>query len=390
MKSSIKALVFLGLLLLPFNLVLAQGKGKKEETPKPEVKESWTDKFESGYDKGFYIKTKDEKFKLNISSYAQFMYEFHHFDDPAGDDSNTFRVRRARLTFSGNIFTKKLGYKFQLDLTKPALLDAFFDYKAFGDALIIRAGQYTIPMNRQQIISSSKQQFNDRSLASAEFIPGVEIDANKDGTVEKTNKDGRDIGLMVHGKVLKKKLDYQVAAMNAAGINTTNVNNEFLYAARASYNILGDYGYSESDIERSDDPAVFVGGHGIYNVGEVTQDKILQGGFESGMKWKGLSLQGEFMVRNTNKMTATDKRDYGYYAQAGYFLIPKKFEVAARASQIFFEGARNDKAEFSLGLNYFIFKQNVKLQSDYSWLPDNTATGVENNHRVRLKLQTAF
>lgn len=351
---------------------------------------TWTDKFEAGYNKGFFIKTQDDKFKLNITGYTQLMYELEKFENDSKNNINTFRVRRARLTFSGNTFTKKLTYKFQLDLTKPQLLDGFYEYAAFGDALHIKVGQWTIPMNRQQIVSSSKQQFNDRSLASAEFIPGIEIDADKDGVVEKTNKDGRDIGLGVNGKVLNKKLEYEVAAMNGSGINTTNVNNEFMYAGRVSYNILGEYGYAESDIDRSDDPAVFVGGHGIYNVGEITQNKIIQGGVESGLKWKGLSVQGELMLRNTNAIVAKDKNDYGYYAQAGYFVVPKKLEVAARASQVFFDGPRNDKAEFSLGVNYFIFKQGVKLQGDYSWLPENTSTGVENNHRMRVKLQASF
>ncbi len=350
----------------------------------------WTNKFEAGYNKGFFIKTQDEKFKLSITGYTQLMYELEKFENDSKDNINTFRVRRARLTFSGNTFTKKLTYKFQLDLTKPQLLDAFYQYAAFGESLNVRIGQWTIPMNRQQLVSSSKQQFNDRSLASKEFIPGTEIDADKDGVVEKTNKDGRDIGIGVNGKLFNKKLDYEVAIMNGNGVNTVNVNNELMYAGRVSYNVMGDYGYSESDLDHSDDPAVFVGGHGIYNVGEITQNKQIFGGFESGLKWKGLSVQGELMLRNTNATGVKDKNDYGYYTQAGYFVVPKKLEVAARASQVFYDGPRNDKAEFSLGVNYFVFKQNVKLQGDYSWMPDNTKTGVDNNHRVRLKLQASF
>lgn len=350
----------------------------------------WTDKFEAGYNKGFYIGSTDKKFKLKINSYLQLMYEFEHFENSSKETKNTFRVRRARLTFSGNVFSPNFTFKLQTDMIKGDILDAYVDYK-FNDYFALRVGEFSMPWGRQQLVSSSRQQFLDRSLASSEFVNGYEVDSDGDGVVNSLKKDGRDIGIMGHGKAFDKKLEYQVAVMNGDGRNTLNGNKDFLYLGRAAYNIMGDYGYAESDLEFSDDPALFVGGAVNYNKRAISKSKVLQAGFETGLKFKGLSLQGEFLYRNLDDPTASKKKiDLGYYAQAGYFIIPKKFEIAARASQVFFDGPRNDKAEFSLGLNYFLWKRNVKLQSDYSWMPNNTKTGVENDHRLRLKLQTAF
>ncbi len=348
-----------------------------------------------GYDKGFYIKSADDKYKLVISGYAQFHFEYLR---ESGENDATFRVRRARLSFAGNIASKKLTYKLQLDFVKfrdELLLDAFMNYKFF-DELEIRFGQFTIPYIRQHLISSSAQEFVDRSLASVEFINGQDVDSDKDGIPDKLTKNGRDIGLMVHGQALQKKLEYQGGIFNGDGTNTINASTDFLYAGRVAYNVLGEYGYEEGDYERSETPAVFIGGSGNYNRRDLSKDKVTQFGAETGLKYKGLAAQGEFFFRNLrpgelpDDISLTHQNDYGYYAQVGYFAVPKKLEVAARASQVFFEGLQNDKAEFMLGVNGFLIGKTLKLQSDYSVLPTNTKEGIETAQRFRLRMQTKF
>lgn len=345
----------------------------------------------TGYKKGFFIQTSDEKYRLQINGYAQFETDY---DREAGKNKFGFRMRNVRLTFSGHLATKKLTYKLQVDFAKfkdELLLDAWTQYK-FNDMVEIRVGQQDIPWIRQSIISSSNLEFTDRSIATLEFLNAQAQDTDKDGKPDKLVKNGRDVGVVVQGTPFNKKMEYNVGFFNGSGTNSTNFNNQLLYTGRAVYNIVGEAGYEEGDFAHSEKPAAYFGGSGNYNVRDLSDDKVTQFGTEAGMKYKGFAFQSEFFYRHTKPgdTTLATTNDYGYYAQAGYFLIPKHLEVDARASQVFLQGLQNDKAEFMAGLNYYVLGQHIKLQSDYAVLPANTKNGVETSQRWRLKLQTKF
>jgi hypothetical protein len=353
------------------------------EKPKPQV----------GYKSGFYIQSPDEKYKLVISGYLQLQFEYLR---EGGENNYGFRVRRARLSFLGNLFNKDFTYKFQFDFAKfstELLLDAYVNYRMFDGDFEVQVGQQTIPYIRQHQISSSAQMFVERSLASNEFINTDDVDTDGDGVPDKLSKNGRDIGIQLQGKPFDKKLEYQAGIFNGNGTNTTNINNDFLYMGRVVWNVLGNAGYSyEGDLDHSEHPSVFLGGSGNYNVRTVSKDKVVHAGLETGLKYKGFATTGEFFFRNIKPGSGllAESNDYGYYAQAGYFVIPKRMEVAARASQVFFAGLQNDQAEFQLGVNGFIYGNNLKLQTDYSVLPNNTTDGLDTAQRFRLRLQTKF
>ncbi len=379
---------------------------KKEKAPQQEVSpnpqpaekkpvEEGEKKVVAGYKPGgFFIQSADEKYKLVIGAYVQFQFDFNR---TGGENEYGFLIRRARLAFSGNLFTKKFTYKFQFDFAKfktELLLDAYVNYEILsGQKLEVRAGQFTIPYIRQHQISSSAQMFVDRSLASRVFIMADDVDSDGDGVPDKLVNNGRDLGVMLHGKPFEKKMEYQVGIFNGHGTNTLNVNNDFLYMGRMVWNVKGDAGYKyESDFEFSKSPAVFIGGSGNYNVRNISKDQVVSAGAEAGLKYKGFSATGEFFFRNTQPgdTLLSTTNDYGYYLQGGYFIIPKRFEVAARASQVFLQGFQNDQGEYMFGMNGYIFEDRLKFQGDYSYVPEVTKDGVENNQRFRLRLQTKF
>src|SRR4030095_1754322 len=133
----------------------------------------WWDKFETGWKKGLYFKSKDEKFSLKFRIRMQGQFQFQTQNAAKKDDDFTFRIRRLKLSWEGNAFTKNLDYKFQLNVVALSPVQdmveyAYIDYR-FYDALKVEAGQFKVPYNRQQITSSGRQQFVDRALASADF-----------------------------------------------------------------------------------------------------------------------------------------------------------------------------------------------------------------------------
>src|SRR5262249_49874231 len=157
-----------------------------------------------------------------------------------------------------------------------------------------RVGQQDIPWIRQAIISSSNLAFVDRSIATVEFENTIAQDTDKDGKADKFTKNGRDVGVVIQGTPFHKKMEYNVGFFNGSGTNATNFNNQLLYTGRAVYNITGDFGYEEGDYAYTEHPASFFGAAGNYNVRDFTNDKVSQIGAETGLKYKGLALQGEF------------------------------------------------------------------------------------------------
>jgi phosphate-selective porin OprO and OprP len=64
--------------------------------------------------------------------------------------------------------------------------------------------------------------------------------------------------------------------------------------------------------------------------------------------------------------------ELGYYGQTGYMLT-KQLELVARAGQLLTEGSSNTMEEYAMGLNYYFFGQNLKIQADVTYIPNAAA-----------------
>lgn len=54
-------------------------------------------------------------------------------------------------------------------------------------------------------------------------------------------------------------------------------------------------------------------------------------GADAAFKWKGFSFQGEYFLAMANgESSHSEQIGQGFYMQSGYFVIPKKLELAAR------------------------------------------------------------
>lgn len=106
-------------------------------------------------------------------------------------------------------------------------------------------------------------------------------------------------------------------------------------------------------------------GQGKFNATEkIDIDSV---GVDAAFKWMGFSAQGEYFIGNANGQDS-DKtlRAHGFYTQAGYFVIPKRLEVAARYSYVDpdRDKANNNQVETSGAVSYYFYKHNLKLQTD--------------------------
>ncbi len=79
-----------------------------------------------GYKKGFFFETQDKNFSMKINGRIQFRYSYEdrdnvHDTDEEQDDSS-FRIRRARVKFSGKAY-KHFKYKIELALASTGTVD---------------------------------------------------------------------------------------------------------------------------------------------------------------------------------------------------------------------------------------------------------------------------
>jgi len=356
-----------------------------------------------GYDKGLYIQTDDEEFKMKLNIQLQPQYQFLAMENQP--NTSTFQIRRARFTFSGHAFDKNLTYKFQFEAvsgrdsasiegantTGPNLREAYLNYK-FNDAIQIRGGQFKPAFNREELTSSTAQQFVGRSINNDVFTHGY------------------DLGAMILGGFFDKKLEYAAYVTNENNNrNTFNLNNDMLFGARLDWNILGQHGFSFADVNDSDEHQLTVGMALSGNKPAASGDDFVHN-YTADVSWKynGFSLFGEGdFSRNHGDKTEI----LGFVTQAGYFIVPKKFEVAARFAGVMpLDAGVTNGYEADLGVNYYFKGHNLKWQLDYGFLinsplvlnaanaPANAArtgglpafTQDQNDQRIRTQVQLYF
>ena len=126
-------------------------------------------------------------------------------------------------------------------------------------------------------------------------------------------------------------------------------------------------------------------------------------------KWEGASFLAAAYFQQVNAeptgTTATPVLpapgdsffEHGYYGQAGYFVMPHKLELVGRGGVLLTEGASRHAEYFSAGANYYLYGQNVKVQSDVTYSPEaafTSATGstLANTQDLifRVQLQLKF
>ncbi len=273
------------------------------------------------------------------------------------------------------------------------LLDWNFQFTRWRWANIW-AGQYKVLFNRAQINSTASMQFAERALVMDAFTASG-LNRRDIGITLMNDPDlpfnyyfgifnGQGPSVTGLGSFQSEGVDGSNnfrGRQYAVGANFRNNANELMYVARLNWNVLGNPGYSEGDIAYSQTPQLAVGGGYSYNpaintsssydpsdptgsnfslqsdltdltiakrqLGATGNGRLLGNGvmnlttwaLDVNFKYRGWSLHSEFYYRN-NTLREQVIRDIprqlgnstGWYVQSGYYLIPKRLEIAARYS----------------------------------------------------------
>ncbi len=383
-------------------------KGVISEADYKEVTKSKSFDYKPG--KGFTLTSPDEKFQLSLGGRLQ--TRFTLIDSDAGSKvtpSNKSEVRRMKLWMNGYAYTKDLTYLLQVDFvnggSSKLLEHAYLNYRLIDEVQIL-AGQTKVPFGRQWLNSSGSQQFVDRSTASDVFRPGY------------------DVGAKLHGDIAKGFATYEFGAYGGAGQSLTRDakgnTSATAIAARATLNPFGKMGTSESDLDNSPKPLLSLGANYYGNTLNKTAATTLEAnnitlagtsgwlgkgistfttgekidintwGVDGAFKWRGFSAQGEYLSGQADGTTSNKMlRAEGFYAQAGYCIIPKTLEAAVRYSYV---DPNRDKVndlttDVQGAISYYFDKHNLKLQGDVTGTHDQSKG---DSMMYRLQAQVIF
>lgn len=345
---------------------------------------------------------KTDDFELGLSNRIQFRFERLMPGDgtqipgtaAAGDAISTFKIRRAKTQLEGWFWKPEVQFELQIgwagsdatggSATFSGLEDALLNWDASRKGtFMVQAGQFKVPFGRQELTSSERQQFVDRSILSGEFTRS------------------RDVGVQLWGRVLADKLEYRAGVFNGNGRNRPiNDNDKLQYDARLTFEPWGRVGYSESDFESKDKPllAVAVEFEDNDNAratsappgGLLTNFHDTTFGADLVFKYKGFSAYGELFLRERDPEQGESFNSNGYVIQSGYFLKRDVIELAFRYASWDPSDATggDDQTEVGGAANYYFLKHRLKLQADYRSIQDDIQD--QSTDELRFQLQFVF
>lgn len=336
------------------------------------------------------FQTADGNYSLNVGFRFQSRLTYKDKDEDFKEsDILDIDVRRARLCFGGNIYRKDVNYYVELDADSfEANMRDYYVYWTPLAELNTKIGYFKVPANRQWVSSGFKLLLQDRSIASDAF------------------KQDRDYGLDIYGLPFNGHTEYHAAVFRGVGQNPAktigkdeNIDNELMYVLSARYNPFGIYDYyDETDLKYSETFKATIGASLVYNGKEKDTKPVdtntTMGDIDFGIRYKGFTWDSEYYVRS--KDPESDGGDTihsdGFYSQAGYFILPKKLELAARYSMLDPDNDLPDdlQREYTAGINYYFRSHRSKIQTDFGHYVTDGKVEDKTENRYRLQYQIIF
>jgi phosphate-selective porin OprO and OprP len=321
--------------------------------------------------------------KLKIGGLVQFQGEFGDAGDSrySTDNNDRLFLRRVRLGVAGS-FLEEFDFKVEAEYVGSSitLTDGFINWNHYDEANL-KFGQFKTPFGYEFLAADPKLYTVERTLGSDVLTLN------------------RQVGVQAAGTFLDKRLGYAAGIFNGTGANTkTNDNDSFTYMGRINgtpwqgtlFNhpakwTVGANAYTSSDKAVTMDKALGFTGN------TFAGERIGWGG-DSQLKLGGLDLWTEYLRVNFKPDSGVPAANFDsdtWYVQAGYYVIPKilqpvvKFETFDPNTSI----SGNETDTWTLGLNYYIKGDDIKIMVDYT-LSDTPNASDE--QKLFLRLQTIF
>jgi hypothetical protein len=367
----------------------------------------------------FNLTGKDNSWSMKIGARVQFLgtSTWDSQDNGVSNIKTSMLVRRARLKFSGFVYSPKLQYKLELGLSNKDIggasvytnnapryiLDAVVKWN-FHENFVLWVGQTKLPGNRERVISSANMQLVDRSLLNKRF-----------------NID-RDMGVQLrhHFNISDDfivKEAFSIAQGEGRNVTTGNLGG-FQYTARVELlpfgNFTGKGDYIGGDLKREENLKwAFAASYDLNN--NAVKNRSNQGSYmtndtgfyqtnistlfvDTMLKYKGFSFMGEYALRNAADALAknSDNSLTGDKVQTGNslnlmsgYLFKNNWELTGRFTNVNYDEFLHKGAEnqYTFGVSKYIAGHKLKVQSDISYLDIVSGT---NQLMYRLQVDIHF
>jgi hypothetical protein len=281
----------------------------------------------------------------------------------------------------------------ELGTATPKLLDFEITWQPTPE-VGLKAGQFLTPFSRAFLTPVPVLQFTDFSRVNEKF------------------RAGRDTGAMIFGSTGKGRLEYDLGAFNGNGIDKGgNDDTAIMGIGRIAVNPVRAMPYDETPSLKGPVPfGIAIGVNGIADRAHPTKQQVdaatgattvvalpaetrLTAGADIAVAWDRFTFLGEAFAKQVEPDGAKRFQGYGAHAQAGFFALPKRLELAARAGYMDPNTSKSNDTETSFeGLvNGYVVGNHLKMGLRYMWLhtdaptPDGYKAGT--NHKVALHVQ---
>jgi hypothetical protein len=346
----------------------------------------------------FFLKSNDGAFVLKIKGQIQIraLWDFQSdrevegaqapFDEdglqgaavaghPTDEDDFGFQVRRAKITFFGNVPGSKIDYLLQLSTDRTdgnVFMEGIIIGRAINDNWYISGGKQKIPFLREELTSSTKLLAVERGLVTEFFTldraEGVQFDYSNNDNVKASFSfnDGAD--------------------SETTDIGADEV--EYAFTARGDYRIMGDWGaQADQTAWQGQDNAAFIGAAVHYQAGDGSNSDVSSSAIANYLAWtvdgsyengNGASVFASFTGGHTDPdASAAGERDmYGFLIQGAYN-IDDKWQPFVRwewLDQDDSTTAEDTVQAFTFGVNRYVRGHNVKVSADVVWIYDGVSS----------------
>ncbi|MEX2600218.1 MAG: porin [Balneolaceae bacterium] len=311
-----------------------------------------------------------ENYSMTLGSRLQIRYLYQNLEE--SDDNSSFGIRRARLSLSGNAYSR-FRYAMQLGLAGGSvnLLDANIRYE-FTPMVTLWAGQGKALFGRQQLTSSGNLHFVDRTAVDGRFSAG------------------RQAGVALTGQNESQTFEYGIGIYNGNGINSANDNGKHMKVARVVLTPFGAYSPSESAHDYPDSPRLAIGFSGLHTTSGSgdSETEIKRINSEAAFKVHGFNVTGEYYWEESSLSGSSNGLNTnGWYLQGGYLLPDRKNEIALRYAAISPDTNTNtDRIETGVAFSHYFMQHRAKIQADIRSLEQKVIDTRDVEFRIQLQI----
>lgn len=310
---------------------------------------------------------------MRFGGYGLFMYKY-------SDVENIKHSAEPRVVFVSvrGELTKNLRYFILTEFVSPRVYE-FYGEWSLSEQFNVRLGQTKIPLSleNQMSLTDIEAILNTRSISA---LIGM-----RDGVMflqNGINNTGRDIGIRVHGGLLKREthhlLNYDIGIYQGTGMNTRENNNSKDFTANLifqpikGFRIGGGTYFGEARYVKPGDDAE--GNH-------VRNRWIMSSDYRSDRVY----LRAEWIKANDGGI-----KKEGLHGMGLYYFIPQKLNAFVKADYLN-QNKKTDSElmEYTLGVNYHFYGP-CRLQLNYIRSDYSKSWDAKDSNVVMGQLQIVF